>query len=116
MIFLALASQLFRGENTFKKSVRSIENDLRGAVIVYKRNELGILPRLFETFKMIYRCAREAIDKLTVIADNENIRPLDFAPDYFQKFILHSAGILMLVDQDIQIPLANVRDRVLGLF
>src|ERR1700722_9270886 len=93
---------------------RGLQNILRGAVILFEADDLGLGKVLLEFENVANVGAAPGIDRLVFIADGADIVTL--AGQHAHEFVLRAVGVLIFVDEQVLkaavVILANGRGRL----
>ena len=86
-------------------AVGGVENRLRAAVVLFERDDRGVLVMLGEIEDVAHGGGAKGVDRLGVVADDGE--PLALGREAVEDFGLQRVGVLVLVDQDAIEELAD---------
>ena len=91
---LALAARVARDDR-----VRGVEDAFGRAIVLLELDHAGVGEVLLEVEDVAHVGAAEAVDRLVVVADDDEVAVL--ARQQLDPAVLHGVGVLVLVDEDL---------------
>ncbi len=105
---LAIGPQRFRlaAQIAFDDGVRSIEDHLAAAIVLFEQHDRGVGERLFEFQDVADVGPAESVHRLVRVTDHAHVAML--ARQQQDEFVLDRVGVLVLVDEHVTEPSAVV--------